>query len=410
MGTAETQMNMEYDFDMVVPRRGTDCVKWDSTDDGVLPLWVADMDFRAAPAIVDALGRRVGEGVFGYALPPSSWHESLARWLARRHEWEIDPNSICEATGVIPALAATIQAFCKPGDKVIIQPPVYNCFYTVIRDQGCTIVENRLRRVHVSDEDEGDFTYEIDFEDLERKAANAKLLVLSNPHNPAGRAWRADELRRVGEICRRHGVFVASDEIHADLQMPGSRHVPFASLGGDFAQNSATFWSASKAFNLAGLQTAAVVCANAAAREKISNVLRVNRTGELNAFGFVAAKAAWDECAPWLDALCGYINNNYTALREFIRDRLPALQVAKLEATYLAWVDASSLGVPSAELASRLEHEAKVKFSPGAIYGEEKDSSFLRVNLACPRATLFDALERTAGFIIELASARGAVV
>ena len=403
-------MNMEHDFDMVVPRRSTDCVKWDSTDDGVLPLWVADMDFRAAPAIVDALKRRVDEGVFGYALPPSSWHESLARWLARRHGWEIDPNSIREATGVIPALAATIQAFCKPGDKVIIQPPVYNCFYTVIRDQGCTIVENRLRRVHVSDEAEGDFTYEIDFEDLERKAANAKLLVLSNPHNPAGRAWRADELRRVGEICLRHGVFVASDEIHADLQMPSSRHVPFASLGGDFAQNSATFWSASKAFNLAGLQTAAVVCANAAAREKISNVLRVNRTGELNVFGFVAAKAAWDECAPWLDALCVYIHNNYTALREFVRDRLPALQVAKLEATYLAWVDATHLGIPSAELACRLEHEAKVKFSPGAIYGEDKDASFLRVNLACPRATLLKALERTAGFIIELASARSGMV
>ena len=390
---------MNYDFDTIIIRRGTDCEKWDSLADGVLPLWVADMDFRAAPAIVDALKRRANEGVFGYAHPPTVWHESLARWLARRHGWEIEPDTVLDTTGVIPALAATIRAFCKPGDKVVIQPPVYNCFYTVIRDQGCTIVENRLRRVPVSDGTEGDFSYEIDFEDIERKAADAKLLVLSNPHNPAGRAWRMDELRRVGEICLRHGVFVASDEIHADLQMPGSRHVPFASLGGDFAQNSATFWSATKAFNLAGLQTAAVICANAAARERIRHALRVNRTGELNVFGFVASKTAWDECAPWLDELRDYLHGNYTALLAFVRDRLPALQVAKLEATYLAWVDTTSLGVPSAEIARRLEHEAKVKFSPGAIYGEEKGAAYLRINLACPRATLFEALGRTARFI-----------
>lgn len=391
---------MNYDFDTIIARRGTDCEKWDlPAEDGVLPLWVADMDFRAAPAIVDALKRRANEGVFGYAHPPTVWHESLARWLARRHGWEIEPDTVLDTTGVIPALAATIRAFCKPGDKVIIQPPVYNCFYTVIRDQGCTIVENRLRRVPVSDGTEGDFSYEIDFEDLERKAADAKLLVLSNPHNPAGRAWRMDELRRVGEICLRHGVFVASDEIHADLQMPGSRHVPFASLGGDFAQNSATFWSATKAFNLAGLQTAAVICANAAARERIRHALRVNRTGELNVFGFVASKTAWDECAPWLDELRDYLHGNYTALLAFVRDRLPALQVAKLEATYLAWVDATPLGVPSAEIARRLEHEAKVKFSPGAIYGEEKGAAYLRINLACPRATLLEALGRTARFI-----------
>lgn len=392
---------MSYDFDTIVPRRGTDCEKWDSPEDGVLPLWVADMDFRAAQPIVDALRRRVDEGVFGYAKPPSSWHESLARWLARRHGWTVDSGSVVDATGVVPAIVATIRAFCDPGDKVVVQSPAYNCFYTVIRDQGCAIVENRLRRIPVSDGAEGDFTYESDFEDLERKVSDAKLLVLSNPHNPVGRAWRADELRRVGEICLRHGVFVASDEIHADLQMPGSRHVPFASLGGDFAQNSATFWSATKAFNIAGLQTAAVVCTNDSARERIRRALRANRTGELNALGFVASKVAWDECEGWLDELRVYLHGNYSALLSFVRNRLPALRVATLEATYLAWVDVGALGVPSAELARRLGQEAKVKFSPGAIYGEEAGSSFLRVNLACPRATLLEALERTAGFIDE---------
>ena len=393
---------MNYDFDTIIIRRGTDCEKWDSlAEDGVLPLWVADMDFRAAPAIVDALRRRVDEGVFGYALPPPSWHESLVRWLARRHGWKAGPDSILDATGVVPALVATIRTFCKPGDRVIIQAPAYNCFYTAIRDQGCEVVENRLRCIAVREGTEGDFSYEMDFEDLEQKVADprTRLFLLSNPHNPVGRAWRADELRRVGDICQRHGVFVASDEIHADLQMPDSRHVPFASLGGDFAQNSATFWSASKAFNLAGLQTAEVICGNAEARERIRHALRANRTGELNAFGFVASKVAWDDCEGWLDELRTYLHGNYSALLAFVRKRLPALRVASLEATYLAWVDISALNVPSAELARRLEQEAKVKFSPGAIYGEEKGATYLRINLACSRTTLLEALERTASFI-----------
>ena len=385
-----------------MPRRGTECEKWDlPAEDGILPLWVADMDFRAAPTIVEALRRRVDEGVYGYALPSASWHESLARWLAHRHGWTVDPASVLDATGVVPALAATIRAFCDPGDAVIIQSPAYNCFYAVIRDQGCGVVENGLRRIPAPEGVDGDFTYEMDYEDLERKASapRAKLFILSNPHNPVGRAWRVDELRRVGEICRRHGVFVASDEIHADLQMPGSCHVPFASLGAAFARTSATFWSASKAFNLAGLQTAAVICADGDVRNRIRHALRVNRTGELNAFGFVAAKAAWDACEGWLDALRTYLYGNFSVLRAFLRTRLPQLQVAALEATYLAWVDATALNVPSIKLAHRLEHDARVKFSPGAIYGEAKGSSFLRINLACPRATLTEALERTAAAV-----------
>lgn len=394
--------NMDYDFDTIVPRRGTDCEKWDRPiEEGVLPLWVADMDFRAAPAIVEALRRRVDAGVFGYALPPASWHESLVRWLSHRHGWIADPGSILDATGVVPALAATVRAFCGTGDKVIVQSPAYNCFYAVVRDQGFEVVENRLCRIPAPEGAEGDFSYEMDYEDLERKAADpkTKLLILSNPHNPVGRAWRPDELRLAGEICRRHGVFVASDEIHADLQMPGSHHIPFASLGNDFAQTSATFWSASKAFNLAGFQTAAVICANDGTRERIRRALRVHRTGDLNAFGFVAAKTAWDECEGWLDALRTYLHGNYSTLREFLRARLPRLHVATLEATYLAWVDTSPLGLPSAELAGRLEHTAKVKFAPGALYGEAGDTSFLRINLASPRAMLLEALERTAGFL-----------
>ena len=392
---------MNYDFDTIIARRGTDCEKWDlPAEDGVLPLWVADMDFRAAPAIVDALCRRVEEGVFGYALPSGSWHESLVRWLNVRHRWQVLSDTVIDAIGVVPALASVIRAFCSPGDKVIVQTPAYNCFFATIRNQGCDVLENPLRRVPVREDNEGDFTYEMDFEDLERKVADprVKLFLLCNPHNPTGRAWTAEELRTVGEICLRHGVFVASDEIHADLQMPASRHVPFASLSEEFRNASLTFWSASKAFNLAGLQTAAIICSDPEVRGRVRHFLKVHCTGEINPFGFLASSVAWDRCSDWLDALRAYLHENYLTLLDFVRMRLPLLKVAALEATYLAWVDATALGLSSAELSCQLEREAKVKFSPGAIYGEPKGYSFLRINLACPRKTLLEALDRIAAW------------
>ena len=390
---------MQSDFDRVILRRGTASEKWDiPRGEGVLPLWVADMDFRAAPAIVDALRRRVEEGVFGYALPPRTWHDSLRRWLHRRHVWKVESNSILDATGVMPAIAATIRAFCVPGDKVIVQTPVYNCLFKAIRNQGCEPLENPLRRVVAKGASTGDFTYEMDFDDLESKASDprARLFLLCNPQNPVGRAWTEYELRTAGEICLCHGVAVASDEIHADLQMPFSRHVPFSRVSKDFSEASVTFWSASKAFNLAGLQTAAVICEHDATRERIRHLLNVHGTGELNPFGFIAASAAWDKSEEWLDELREYLLGNYRTLVDFIRLRLPMLRVATLEATYLAWVDMTALGFDSAALAARLEREAKVKFSQGAIYGEPQGSAFLRINLACPRNTLMDALERFA--------------
>ena len=393
---------MSIDFDKVIPRRRTASEKWDiPRGEDVLPLWVADMDFRAAPAIVDALHRRVDEGVFGYALPPHAWHDSLRRWLHRRHGWKVESSSILDATGVIPALAATIRAFCVPGDKVIVQTPVYNCFFRTIRNQGCEVLESPLRRVAAKDGGNGDFTYEMDFDDLERKVSDprVKLFLLCNPHNPVGRTWTDGELRLAGEICLYHGVAVASDEIHADLQMPLSHHVPCARVSRDFSEASITFWSASKAFNLAGLQTAAVICKHDAARERIKHFLNVHGTGELNPFGFIAASAAWGKSEEWLDELREYLSGNYRTLLDFVRLRLPTLRVAALEATYLAWVDATALGFDSTALAARLEYEAKVKFSQGAIYGEPHGSAFLRINLACPRITLMDALERFAKWI-----------
>ena len=391
---------MRYDFDEPVRRRGTDCVKWDVCAEGVLPLWVADMDFRAAPAIVDALCRRAEEGVYGYALPPAAWHESLARWLVVRHGWSIRPEWAVDSTGVLPALGAVLRACCSPGDKVVLQAPAYNGFFSVIESQGCSISWSPLRRVPARAGAKGDFTYEMDFEDLERKVADpqAKVFLISNPHNPAGRAWTAGELRKAGEICRRHGVLVASDEIHADLQMPGSRHVPFALAGDWEPEEFVTFWSATKAFNLAGLHAAVALCPDSVLRTKIRKAQEVGGSDHLNAFGFVASAAAWDCCSDWLDELRAYLLGNYETMLSFLRGRMSAVKATTLEATYLAWLDVSEFGIPSGELARRLEDEARVKFAPGSIYAEPQGGAFMRVNLASPRAMLMEALERTAAF------------
>ena len=385
------------DFDTLQQRRGTASVKWDVlSDDETLPLWVADMDFRAAPEIISALHERVDSGVFGYALAPESWRQSLARWLAARHDWTIDTKWLVEATGVLRSLGAAIDVFCSNGDGIIIQAPAYCGFLEVIHDHGVELLESPLRRV--PSHGEGDFSYEMDFEDLERKASDprAKLFLLCNPHNPAGRAWSADELRRAGEICRRHGVFLLSDEIHADLQMPGSRHVPYAKVAEGFEDTFMTFWSATKTFNLAGLHASVAICANSKVRDRMRRMHSKHGTGYLNTFSFLASSVAWDKCAYWLDELRTYLHGNYLALLGFIRERMPSVWVADLDATYLAWLDVTAHGVPSWELAQRLETEAKVKLSPGAMFLEPEGESFLRVNLASPRAMLMEALERCA--------------
>ena len=385
------------DFDTIQQRRGTASVKWDVlSDDETLPLWVADMDFRAASEIISALHERVDSGVFGYALAPESWRQSLARWLATRHDWTIDTKWLVEATGVLRSLGAAIDVFCSNGDGIILQTPAYCGFLEVIHDHGVELLESPLRRV--PSHGEGDFSYEMDFEDLERKASDprAKLFLLCNPHNPAGRAWSADELRRAGEICRRHGVFLLSDEIHADLQMPGSRHVPYAKVAEGFEDTFMTFWSATKTFNLAGLHASVAICANSKVRDRMRRMHSKHGTGYLNTFSFLASSVAWDKCAYWLDELRTYLHGNYLALLGFIRERMPSVWVADLDATYLAWLDVTAHGVPSWELAQRLETEAKVKLSPGAMFLEPEGESFLRVNLASPRAMLMEALERCA--------------
>lgn len=287
---------MKYDFDKTIDRRATNSYKWDSAPEGVLPMWVADMDFRTAPAIIDALQKRVAHGIFGYTRVPDAYYDAVTSWFSRRHGWDIDREWIIYTSGVVPAVSAVIKALTVPGDKVIVQTPVYNCFFSSIRNNGCEIVSNPLRRA--AD------TYEMDFDALERCAADprAKVMLLCNPHNPAGRVWTPDELTRLGNICLRNGVTVVADEIHCELVYQGFKYTPFASLSDAFLHRSVTCVSPSKAFNIAGLQIANIVAFDNDLRSRIDKAININEVCDVNPFGVAATIAAYNEGEEWLNS------------------------------------------------------------------------------------------------------------
>lgn len=379
---------MKYDFDEIIDRRGTNCVKWDSAENpDVLPMWVADMDFRTAPPIIEALSRRVDHGVFGYTRVPQSYYDAVTGWFARRHGWNIDKDWIIYTSGVVPALSAIIKALTAPGDKVLIQTPVYNCFFSSIRNNGCEIVESRL--VYA------DNTYSIDFEDLERKVSDPKVkaMILCNPHNPAGRVWSRDELIRIGEICIRHDVVVIADEIHCELVMPGYEYTPFASISEEFSRHCVSCVSPSKAFNIAGLQIANIVCTDAGRRAKIDRAININEVCDVNPFGVIALQAAYNEGAEWLDQLLEYIHGNYEYMRSFCEEYLPDFPITKLEGTYLVWMDCRKFDMTSAELEKALIQDAKLWLNAGTMYGKDGEG-FMRWNIACPRARMIEGLRR----------------
>lgn len=396
---------MKYDFDEMIDRRGSGSYKWDGTGrKDILPLWVADMDFRVAEPIMTALRKRLEHGIFGYTKVRDSYYEALSGWFARRHCWEIEKEQVIYTIGVVPAISAIIKAFTQPGDKVLIQTPVYNCFYSSIRNNGCTFASNPLVLGNASDDGASALgRYTIDFDDLEKKASDpaVKLMLLCNPHNPAGRVWTVDELRRIGEICLRHDVIVVADEIHCELVFGGHNYTPFASISEEFSRNCVTCVSPSKAFNIAGLQIANIVTANPEMKSRIDRAININEVCDVNPFGVEALIAAYDEGEEWLEQLLGYLEGNWQYMRDFCATSLPDFPLVELEGTYLAWMDCRHLGMESERLEEDLIEKTGLWLNAGSMYGEEGEG-FMRWNLACPRARLADALDRFRRYVSEM--------
>lgn len=379
---------MKYDFDEIIERRGTGSVKWDESPSAdVIPMWVADMDFKAAPAILEAIRNRAEHGVFGYALVEDEYYDAIISWFQRRHQWTIRREEILYTTGVIPAMSCTIKALTMPGEKVLILSPDYNCFFSSIRNNGCEVLESVLRFSRNIPN-----RFEVDWEDFEHQCADEKTTVflLCNPHNPTGRVWSKEELQQMADICHRHQVRIISDEIHCELIMPDHQFCPMATVDDEaIILNSPT-----KSFNIAGLQVANIICRNAEWRRRINRAININEVCDLNPFGPVALKAAYNESEAWIDELNQYLWDNYQALSDFVAQNIPQWKVMPLEGTYLVWVDVSLCCDNVTAYTDKLMQEAKVWLNPGTMYGAESGKGYVRINIACPRSRMMEALQR----------------
>ena len=396
-----------FNFDQPIERRGTRSVKWDEESQDVLPLWVADMDFATAPCIQNAIMQRAMHPCYGYTLVPDEYYEAIIRWFWSRHQWHIRREEILYTIGVIPAIAAILKAHVQPGDNVVILTPVYNCFYNLIRNAGCQALEVPLlseadASIGISAEG-STLHFTIDWKAIEAALALEKstVLLLSNPHNPVGRIWTADELGRLGKLCSTHDVLLISDEIHNELTRPGTLYVPAAPVLEEMSVRPlyAVCTSPSKSFNTAGLQNANIIVPDAELRRRVDRSINLNETCDVNPFGVEATIAAYNEGLPWLESLCTYIWGNYAWAKQFLARELPLLKVADLQATYLMWVDYRDyMSMPSQQLSRRLIDEAKVWFAAGSIYGAAGEG-FLRINLATTRETVTEALTRFAEWV-----------
>lgn len=377
---------MDFYFDNVPSRLNTNCVKWDEALEGVLPLWVADMDFPTAPCVQESVIRRAQHPCYGYTIAPDSYYQAIIGWFWNRHDWRIRREEILYTIGVVPAIAAILKAVTQMGDNVVIISPIYNCFYNLIRNAGCQKIE-----VEAVATDKG---FDINWDELETALAQEKSTVLlwCNPHNPLGRIWTKEEMQRVAQLCQKHGVMVISDEIHNELTRPGVMYTPWGTIGEEYQQMAAICTSPSKSFNIAGLQNANIIVRDPELRRKVDRAINLNETCDVNPFGIEAVTAAYNEGGEWLDALREYIWANYDFAREFLNNACPALKVAPLDATYLMWVDCSAVYSKS-DLSQRLMSEAKVWFNDGNAYGKGGDGH-LRINLATSRQTLTEALNR----------------
>lgn len=379
---------MTFNFDQVINRRETKSSKWDYLKkrfgrDDVLAMWVADMDFLSPPSVQTTLVNRAHHGMYGYGVHERTFDEAIVRWMKTRHKWDIQPEWIRTATGVVPALNVIVQEFSKEGDGVLIQPPVYHPFKRVIENWGRRVLENPLV--------EKNGKYHMDFADLEEQAKDAKIMFLCSPHNPIGRVWTVEELKRVGEICTRHNVLVVADEIHHDLVYHGYHHTPFASISDDFSMNSITCAAPSKTFNLAGLNTAYIIAKNPDFAERYERHAGRMSLGGVNVFGVEATITAYDEGHAWLDELMVYLGDNLKLVTEYIAEHIPEIRVIQPEATYLVWLDCRALGLAKEELDKFMIDEARLALNEGHLFGDV-GTGFQRMNIACPRTVIEQAL------------------
>lgn len=376
---------MKYNFDEVIDRRNTNSYKWDVAE-GELPMWVADMDFRTAPAVIDAIVKRAEQGIMGYSTLPDEWYDAYIGWWRDRHGIEYKKDELIFSTGVIPIISSCVRKLTTPGENVLIMTPVYNIFFNSIVNNG--------RNVQQFPMDYSDGEYSINFEKLAAALADPQtsLMVLCNPHNPIGRIWDRETLARIGELAYDNGVTVISDEIHCDLTDPGCEYVPFASVSEKCRDNCVVCAAPTKAFNIAGLQTAAAIVPNPRLRHKVWRALNTDEVAEPNAFAVQAAVAAFTEGGEWLDELRQYIYENKLLVEKYLTENIPQIRLVPSRATYLLWLDCSALGIDAKELAAHIRRETGLYLSDGTIFGNGEN--FLRMNIACPKQVVEDGLKR----------------
>ena len=374
-----------FDFDKETDRRNTGSLKWD-VKENELPMWVADMDFETAPAVINAIKARAEHGVFGYSVLPDKWYDAYIGWWKTRHGFSIDKDWLIFCTGVIPAISSIVRKLTTPAEKVVLMTPVYNIFFNSVLNNGRVVLECPL--------DYSDGSYSIDFKALEKCLSDPQtsLMILCNPHNPIGKIWDAETLRRVADMCKKYSVTVISDEIHCDLTDPGREYIPFASVSDTARLNSITCAAPTKSFNIAGLQTAAVIVPDPVLRHKVWRSLNTDEVAEPNVFAVDAVVAAYDEGAEWFDALRGYIYDNKKYAEEILGS-FKNIRLVKSQATYLLWLDCTAMPLKGDALAEDLRNKTGLYLSSGSAY-KGNGAGFLRMNIACPRSRLIDGLER----------------
>ncbi|MGE5677067.1 MAG: MalY/PatB family protein [Pseudomonadota bacterium] len=382
---------MIYNFDAGIDRKGTSSVKWDYLEKifgnkEVIPMWVADMDFAAPQPVIDAVVERAKHGVYGYTEKPASFYTSVTRWVKKRHGWHVSSDWITVCPGVVPALNLCVQAFTEPGDKVLLQSPVYPPFFASIRNNDRVLVNSPLRLI--------DNKYTIDFEDLETKlAGGVKAMIICSPHNPVGRVWSREELEKVGALCVKYNVLLISDEIHSDLIYKNYKHTPAASLAPEISERTITCLAPSKTFNIAGFATSLAIISNKELRDKFNRYLAQLGFDSTNLFGITALEAAYNYGEEWLDQALAYLEGNLDFLMNFLAEKLPRIKVSRPEGTYLVWLDCRDLGMKQKELVNFLIHKANVGLNDGTAFGDDGEG-FMRMNIACTRSTLEEGLKR----------------